>query len=76
VPEGLKLTIEVPHAQSTRKLTGRRLDRAIIVVMAVALAYFVLDKFWISRHYPAERVAPSLKTRPRPRARYRLLRPG
>jgi hypothetical protein len=29
-PEGLKPTIEVPHGQSTRKLTGRRLDMAII----------------------------------------------
>jgi len=49
-PEGLKLTVEVPHGQSIRKLTGRRLDRAIIAVLAVALAYFVVDKFWISKH--------------------------
>jgi len=38
-PEGLKPTVEVPHGQSIRKLTGRRLDRAIIAVLAVALAY-------------------------------------
>jgi len=49
-PEGLKPTVEVPHGQSIRKLTGRRLDRAIIAVLAVALAYFVVDKFWLSRH--------------------------
>src|SRR5215469_4830640 len=49
-PEGLKPTIEVPHGQSIRKLTGRRLDRAIIAVLVVALAYFVADKFWISKH--------------------------
>jgi TolB-like protein len=48
-PEGLKPTVEVPHDRSIRKLTGRRLDRAIIAVLAVALAYFVVDKFWISR---------------------------
>src|SRR5215469_13776583 len=52
-PEGLKPTIEVPHGQSIRKLTGRRLDVAIIAVLAVALAYFVVDKFWISNHLPA-----------------------
>jgi TolB-like protein len=52
-PEGLKPTIEVPHGQSIRKLTGRRLDRAIIAVLAVALAYFVVDKFWISKHLAA-----------------------
>ena len=49
-PEGLKPTVEVPHHQSIRKLTGRRLDRAIIAVLAVALTYFVVDKLWISRH--------------------------
>jgi TolB-like protein len=52
-PEGLKPTVEVPHHKSIRKLTGRRLDRAIIAVLAVALAYFVIDKFWISRHVAA-----------------------
>jgi TolB-like protein/Tfp pilus assembly protein PilF len=49
-PEGLKPTIEVPHGQSIRKLTGRRLDIAIIAVLAVTLTYFVVDKFWISKH--------------------------
>jgi TolB-like protein/Flp pilus assembly protein TadD len=52
-PEGLKPTVEVPHHKSIRKFTGRRLDRAIIAVLAVALAYFVIDKFWISRHVAA-----------------------
>ena len=52
-PEGLKPTVEVPHHKSIRKLTGRRLDRAIIAVLAVALTYFVLDKFWISKHVAA-----------------------
>jgi TolB-like protein/Tfp pilus assembly protein PilF len=51
-PEGLKPTVEVPHERSIRKLTGRRLDRAIIAVLAVALAYFIADKFWISKHFP------------------------
>jgi hypothetical protein len=37
-PEGLKPTVEVPHEKSIRKLTGRRLDRAIIAVLAVAMA--------------------------------------
>jgi TolB-like protein/tetratricopeptide (TPR) repeat protein len=49
-PEGLKATADVPHGQSIRPHTGRRLDRAIIGVLAVALAYFVVDKFWISAH--------------------------
>ena len=48
-PEGLKPTVEVSHDRYIRKPTGRRLDRAIIAVLAVALAYFVVDEFWISR---------------------------
>jgi TolB-like protein len=54
-PEGLKPTVEVPHGDSIRTLTGRKLDRAIIAVLGLALAYFVIDKFWLSKHL--ERVA-------------------
>jgi adenylate cyclase len=58
-PEGLKPTVEVPHGQSIRRVTGRRLDRAIISVLALALAYFIADKFWISKHLPASQpIAP------------------
>jgi hypothetical protein len=58
-PEGLKPTIEVPHGQSIRKNTGRRLNMAIIAVLAVALAYFVVDKFWISKHVAGPQSAAS-----------------
>src|SRR5207302_5082143 len=56
----LQPTIAVPHDQSIRKLTGRRLDRAIIAVLALALAYFVVDKFWISKRYSASQAAGSI----------------
>jgi TolB-like protein/Flp pilus assembly protein TadD len=49
-PEGLKPIAEIPHGQSFRRQTGRRIDRAIIVVLGLALTYFVVDKFWISKH--------------------------
>ena len=52
-PEGLKPTAEIPHGQSIRRQTGRRIDRAIIVVLVLALTYFVVDKFWISKHAPS-----------------------
>jgi adenylate cyclase len=52
-PEGLKPTVEVDPRRSIRPLTGRRLDRAIMVVMALAIAYFVTDKFWLSKRLPA-----------------------
>ena len=49
-PDGLKPTDDVPAKKSIAAQTGRRLDRAIIVVLAIALSYFVVDKFWLSRH--------------------------
>src|SRR6266851_9775010 len=48
-PEGLKPTAEVEPHRSIRKQTGQRLNRAIFAVMAVALTYFAVDKFWLSR---------------------------
>jgi TolB-like protein/tetratricopeptide (TPR) repeat protein len=65
-PGGLKPTVEVPHHESIRTLTGRRLDRAIIAVLAVALAYFVIDKFWISRHPAASDVTAATTARAPP----------
>jgi TolB-like protein/Flp pilus assembly protein TadD len=66
-PAGLKLTTDVPHGQSIRKLTGRRLDRAIIAVLSLTLAYFAVDKFWISRNFPAIQptARPAQETAPR-----------
>ena len=37
-------------ARFIRKHTGRKLDRAIIATLSVALAYFVVYTFWISKH--------------------------
>jgi hypothetical protein len=42
-PEGLRPTLEVPHTDSSRTVTGRRLDRAIIAVLAIAIGYLVVD---------------------------------
>jgi adenylate cyclase len=56
-PEGLKPTVEVEPSRSIRKQTGQRLNRAIFAVMAVALTYFVVDKFWLSQHITTEQPA-------------------
>jgi TolB-like protein/Flp pilus assembly protein TadD len=47
-PEGLKPSEAVDPRQSIVRQTGRRLDRAIIVVLALILGYFVVDRFWFS----------------------------
>ena len=44
-PEGLKREEDVAPEQSIAPQTGRRMDRTIIVVLALALGYFAFDKF-------------------------------
>jgi TolB-like protein/Flp pilus assembly protein TadD len=44
-PEGLKLEKDVDRTGSLEHHTGKKLDRAIIVVLALALGYFAFDKF-------------------------------
>jgi len=56
-PEGIKREKEVDRSQSITGQTGRRLDRTIIVVLAVALAWFAWDKFMASPEPAAETVA-------------------
>jgi TolB-like protein/Tfp pilus assembly protein PilF len=43
-PEGLKKEKDVDRSQSITPQTGRKLDRAIIVILVLALGYFVWDK--------------------------------
>jgi len=44
-PEGLKKDADVDSEKSLTQTTGRTLDRIILVVLALALAYFAFDKF-------------------------------
>ena len=44
-PEGLKRDSEVDHSQSIAPGAGRKLDRMIMVVLALALGFFAFDKF-------------------------------
>ncbi|MGB5291886.1 MAG: tetratricopeptide repeat protein, partial [Lysobacterales bacterium] len=44
-PECVKRESEVDRSQSITNVTGRKLDRSIIVILLVALGYFAWDKF-------------------------------
>lgn len=44
-PDGIKKEADIDRTQSITTVTGRKLDRAIIGILVVALAYFVFDKF-------------------------------
>ena len=43
-PAGIKREQEVDRSQSITSTTGRKLDRTIIVMLVIALAYFVWDR--------------------------------
>ena len=47
-PEGLKRDEDVVREHSITHVTGKKLDRIILVVLAVALGYFSFDKFVLS----------------------------
>jgi TolB-like protein len=44
-PEGLKRDSEVANAESIAPQTARRMDRMLLVVMALGLSYVAIDKF-------------------------------
>ena len=44
-PEGLKLEKDVKREESITPKTGKKLDRIIIVLLALGLGYFAVDKF-------------------------------
>ena len=44
-PEGLKKERDVDRSDSITRHTGKKLDRMIMLVLALALGYFALDKF-------------------------------
>ena len=44
-PEGLKREAEVDRSQSITNSTGRRLDRAIMLVLVLAIAFLLFDRF-------------------------------
>jgi TolB-like protein len=54
-PQGLKRDEDVPAEQSIAPQTGRRMNRMIIAVLVLALAYFVVDKFFLNQ--PREKSA-------------------
>ncbi len=48
-PEGLKREKDVDRSQSITTKTGRKLDFIIIGLMAIAIAYFTVDKFVLNQ---------------------------
>jgi TolB-like protein len=55
-PEGLKLEKDIDRSVSVTHHTGKKLDRTIIVLLALALGYFAFDKFVLEPARDAELV--------------------
>ena len=47
-PQGLQWEKQVDREQSITAYTGRKLDRVIIVMLSLALGYFIVDKYYSS----------------------------
>ena len=51
-PEGVKRDSEIDHSPSVARQTGRKLDRAIIVILALAVGLLLFDKLVLSEADP------------------------
>jgi TolB-like protein/Flp pilus assembly protein TadD len=61
--QAVKPAAKLPQRQSLRGLAGHRLEIAIITVLAVGLAFFVVDRFWSSKSSRPTQVAAPLAQR-------------
>jgi TolB-like protein len=59
-PEGLKLEREVDRSQSITPQTGQKLNRLITGVLALAVVYFLIDKFVVHDHEPETYDLPAI----------------
>ena len=60
-PEGLKRDADVPPEQSIGPQTARKMERTILVLLALALAFFGFDKFVLAPKREAALVADTSK---------------
>ena len=60
-PEGLKRERDVDRSQSITSQTGKKLNRLIIGVLVLALAYFAFDRFVLSGQRQAAAVEAALE---------------
>lgn len=56
-PEGIKREKDVDRSQSITKSTGRRLNRAITVLLIAAVAFLLADKFLLRESQPVQEMA-------------------
>ena len=67
-PDGIKRDAEVDPARSIRKETGNKLDRSIIVILVIALAYFVWESRFSSNNETPAIAETEVQTKPETQA--------
>jgi TolB-like protein/thioredoxin-like negative regulator of GroEL len=60
-PQGVKKDADVVRDDSTTRTSGKKLDRIILIVLTLALAYFAFDKFVLDPARDAELVQETTK---------------
>ena len=73
-PEGVKRESEVVRSASITPVTGRRIDRATLALLALAVAIFAVDRFVLAPRRAAPTAAQSQSTTASP-ATHGFLRP-
>ncbi len=64
-PEGIKLESEIDRTQSITPQTGRKLDRTIILFLAVAVVLLLADKFFLTDPAPpSDASAKTIEAKP------------
>jgi TolB-like protein len=62
-PEGLKREQEVEREVSTTQVTARRIDRVIVALLALAVGFLLVDRYYLAeRAEPVASVAPAETT--------------
>ena len=69
-PEGIKREHEVDRGASITPSTGRRLDRVIIILLGLVVAWFLFDEFYLEPREtgspPSVQTGPAAQTGPNP----------
>jgi TolB-like protein/Tfp pilus assembly protein PilF len=60
-PEGVKRESEVDRSQSITPQTGKKLNTAILVMMALAIAYLLFDKFQTEPELPTQQASQQVE---------------
>ncbi|NOR19531.1 MAG: hypothetical protein GQ538_05530 [Xanthomonadales bacterium] len=65
--EGIKKEKDVDRSESITRVTGRKLDFAIIAILMVALSYFAFDKFVLSARQNSLPTQAAMPVEPEPK---------